>query len=228
MTGTARRGSDAAGRARAALRWRPLLVSVGLALAASCSAGGEGASGELTDLLSLVPAEDEFVVVFGNLAAHRDAIGVPAPPADASQDQLADHRELLLLPASDRLTAAGTSLGLGDPDLLPLARASAYVSDFTGIEVIRGDFADDAFGEPPPGGDSEPGRLDDGSRLVVEGDTVTIASSRERVEAALATQRGDADSLADVAEAVELVSALDELDVIHGLAMSLDTYAPKR
>jgi hypothetical protein len=191
-------------------------------LAAACSAGGDGADGSLGDLLALVPADDDYVVTFGDLAAHREAIGVPAPPADASDAELADHLELLLIPEDDRLVAARTSLGSSDQNLLPLARASAYISNFTGTEVIRGDFADDTFDALRPDGDGEPVSLNDGAEFVVEGDTVTIAPDRDEIEAALVAQRGDADSMADMPAAVEIVSALDQLDVIHGLAMRVD------
>jgi hypothetical protein len=164
-------------------------------------------------------------VTFGDLDAHREAAGLPAPGPTASDDELQEHLEALLLAGGSELAVAGTRLGLGEQSgrLLPLARASAYVSDNrAGVEVASGDYDEAAFGPAEPDGEIERVPLDGAYGLVVEDGVVTVARSREGLAAAVAAQHGDATSMADVPAAVDLVSALDELGVIHGAVLSND------
>jgi hypothetical protein len=90
-------------------------------------------------------------------------------------------------------------------NLLPLARGSAYMTDISGTEVIRGNFADDTFGQPEEDDGLERVPMESGYGLVVENGAATIATERDHLDAALAAQHGDAESMADVAAAAQLM-----------------------
>jgi hypothetical protein len=71
-----------------------VLAGVVALLGAACSVGGLGGGGAtFGDMLALVPADAEFVLTFGDLDAHREAVNITTPAADAPDDELRTPRD---------------------------------------------------------------------------------------------------------------------------------------
>jgi hypothetical protein len=182
----------------------------------------------MVDTLALVPADNGcFNVALGDLNTFRAAFDLPVPTTDTSEVELTEQIGTIapLLAFGPPLTLADFG---GDRSILvPLARSSAYIVNFDRTtEVFVGDFASDTFGPLPPDDVLDgvnslpvPDVIEEGfgsERLVVDNGVVTVASTPDDLATTLAVQHGEVDTLADVPDAVELVSALDDLDVMHG------------
>ena len=182
----------------------------------------------MVDTLALVPADNGcFNIALGDLNTFRAAFDLPVPTADTSEFELTEQIGTIapLLAFGPPLTLADFG---GDRSILvPLARSSAYIVNFDRTtEVFAGDFASDTFGPLPPddvldGVDSlpVPDMIEEGfgsDRLVADNGVVTVASTPDDLATTLAAQHGEVHTLADVPDAVDLVSALHDLDVMHG------------